>query len=231
MAQKGCVSDTHDACNHEPMCVYHKSEYIRFYCEECRVFICDDCISGKGKHRRCFKTKLSDYGNRSRRLLRERTKRAEDKLSKLSSELDLTMQVQKRFNEAVDESINSVVFRREIIRQKFDDLQKQLISKLDGLRNQANAQYEEFIKLHTNKYCKMQEITETIRTTETDMTEENMMIYTSKLNKYIDSSEVVPKLEPPSYVTDDKYFSLKYLQQLFGDIEFVEFNYLPIATY
>lgn len=176
------------------MCVYHKSEYIRFYCEECRVFICDDCISGNGKYRRCFKTKLSDYGNRTRRLLRERTKRAEDKLSKLSSELDLTMQVQKRFNEAVDESINSVVFRREIIRQKFDDLQKQLITKLDGLRNQANTQYEEFIKLHTNKYCKMKEITETIRTTETDMTEDNMMIYTSKLNTFIDTSEVVPNL-------------------------------------
>lgn len=45
-------------------CAEHTLQEIRFHCDACNVFVCDDCVSGEGKHSTCKKSKLNDHKNK-----------------------------------------------------------------------------------------------------------------------------------------------------------------------
>ncbi|CAC5396579.1 TRIM56 [Mytilus coruscus] len=85
-------------------CRDHQTEDVRFYCEDCKVFICDDCIIGDRKHSKCSKTKLKTYGDKQLHALREKTITVKDaKLPKIKTALKLAKDVQQCYNESQGE--------------------------------------------------------------------------------------------------------------------------------
>ncbi|XP_052061121.1 uncharacterized protein LOC127701292 [Mytilus californianus] len=207
----------------QDVCRDHQTEDVRFYCEDCKVFICDDCIIGDRKHSKCSKTKLKTYGDKQLHALREKTITVKDtKLPKIKTALKLAKDVQQCYNESVKEQMDLIRSRREIIRKHFDIIEDELTNILKKYEIEANKIFDGFIRLNTDRQTFIEHIIKCVQQGEVDLTSDSVAAYHSQLTEIIQyncSSEIVPKFEPLNFAISERYSTTKYYRRLFGHFE------------
>ncbi|CAC5396580.1 unnamed protein product [Mytilus coruscus] len=169
-------------------CVEHTSEEIRFFCEECHVFVCDDCVSGQGKHIRCTKVKLSEYGNKNKLCLIENVEEiTSKKLPHIKRTLELAKNVKGSFNKSMDENITDFRSNTQKIKAIIDELQEETIRGLEESRLKANVKFDEFISFHQNRYSKLAHVTEEIQQQKADIQPSDVVKYDFELKKNLNT--------------------------------------------
>lgn len=88
-------------------CAEHTLQEIRFHCDACNVFVCDDCVSGEGKHTTCKKSKLNDHKNKQV-LIESVAKITKKDIPRLTETMEVVTTVKGSFNESVDETITKI---------------------------------------------------------------------------------------------------------------------------
>ncbi|CAC5385671.1 unnamed protein product [Mytilus coruscus] len=199
-------------------CIEHTSEEIRFYCEECNVFVCDDCVSGQGKHIKCNKIKLSEYGAKNKQILIENVEEITNKnLPRLNETLEHATKVKGSFNKSVDENITEIRTKTQVIKAIFEELQEETIRQIDELRRQANMKFDEFLNHHHNRYSKLVQITGKVQQQKSDIQPSDVVKFDSEMRKMLHTehdSEIIPKLEPPCFEIDEQIKRMKRKQNL-----------------
>lgn len=205
------------------LCKDHQTEDVRFYCEDCKVLICDDCITGEQKHSKCSKTKLKTYGDKNLHALREKTITVkETKLPKIKAALKLAKDVQQCYNKSVQEQKDLIRSRREIIRKHFDEIEDELMDNLRKYEIEANRIFDGFIRLNTDRQNFIEYVIRCVQQGEVDLTSDSVAAYHSQLTEIIQyncSSEIVPKFEPLNFKISERYSTTKYYRRLFGHFE------------
>ncbi|XP_052061119.1 uncharacterized protein LOC127701291 [Mytilus californianus] len=200
-------------------CVEHTSEEIRFFCEECHVFVCDDCVSGQGKHIRCTKVKLSEYGNKNKLCLIENVEEiTSKKLPHINKTLELAKNVKGSFNKSMDENIADFRSKTQKIKAIIDELQEETIRELEESRLKANVKFDEFISFHQKRYSKLAHVTEEIQQQKADIQPSDVVKYDFELNKNLNTehdSETIPKLEPSRFEIAQQYLKKEFYQDIF----------------
>lgn len=200
-------------------CFQHSSEEIRFFCEECHVFVCDDCVSGQGKHIRCTKIKLREYGNKNKNCLIGSVEEiTSKKLPHIKRTLELAKNVKGSFNKSMDENIADVRSKTQIIKAILDELQKENIRALEESRLKGNMKFDEFINYHQKRYSELAHITEEIQQQKSDILPSDVVKYDFDLKKNLNIEhdlETIPKLEPSCFEIAQQYLEKEFYQDIF----------------
>ncbi|CAG2208234.1 unnamed protein product [Mytilus edulis] len=200
-------------------CFQHSSEEIRFFCEECHVFVCDDCVSGQGKHIRCKKIKLREYGNKNKNCLIGSVEEiTSKKLPHIKRTLELAKNVKGSFNKSMDENIADVRSKTQMIKAIIDELQKENIRALEESRLKGNMKFDEFINYHQKRYSELTHITEEIQQQKSDILPSDVVKYDFELKKNLNiehDSETIPKLEPSCFEIAQQYLEKEFYQDIF----------------
>ncbi|XP_063440101.1 uncharacterized protein LOC134721223 [Mytilus trossulus] len=200
-------------------CIEHTSEEIRFYCEECNVFVCDDCVTAAGKHIKCIKIKLSEYGAKNKQILIENVEEITDKnLPRLKETLELATKVKKSFNKSADENITEIRSKTQVIETILHELQEETIRQIDESRRQANIKFDEFLNHHQTRYNKLVQITEKVQQQKNDIQSSDVVKFDSEMKKMLHiehDSETIPKLEPPCFEINEQYLTKAFYQDIF----------------
>ncbi|CAG2200125.1 unnamed protein product [Mytilus edulis] len=115
------------------ICKKHETEEVRFYCEECKELICDDCVVGD--HSVCLKTKIGEYEQRQKRSLQETTKSAsETGVPNINRILERITIAKQSFNCSVDKEVESISSKTEIIIKIFNELKEELVKTFEDLK-------------------------------------------------------------------------------------------------
>ncbi|CAG2205497.1 unnamed protein product [Mytilus edulis] len=200
-------------------CIEHTSEEIRFYCKECNVFVCDDCVSGQGKHIKCNKIKLSEYGAKNKQILIENVEEITNKnLPRLKETLELAAKVKESFNKSADENITEIRSKTQVIETILHELQEETIRQIDESRRQANMKFDDFLDRHQNRYNKLVQITEKVQQQKSDIQSSDVVKFDSEMKKMLHvehGSESIPKLEPPCFEINEQYLTKAFYQDFF----------------
>jgi hypothetical protein len=88
-------------------CEQHETEEVRFYCEDCKVMICDDCIVGG--HRQHKTIKLKEFGVKCRESFTKATATAEvTKIPKLQKYINQAKDKQNNYSSSINKEIESI---------------------------------------------------------------------------------------------------------------------------
>ncbi|CAC5385672.1 unnamed protein product [Mytilus coruscus] len=214
-------------------CKKHETEEVRFYCEECKELICDDCVVGD--HSVCIKIKISEYGQRQKQSLQETIETAlETGVPNINRILEKIKNAKQSFNCSVDKEIESVCSKTEIIVKIFNELKKELVKSFENARKVANDTYDTFTQEHTQRKDNIQEIVDEIEKKGSDISTSDIAIYDSTLNELFYDNQFVEnslKIEIPKHRFHKEYEIKENLRHILGFLDYGEYDLpSPIET-
>ncbi|XP_063442368.1 uncharacterized protein LOC134722679 [Mytilus trossulus] len=214
-------------------CKKHETEEVRFYCEECKELICDDCVVGD--HTLCIKTKISEYGQRQKRSLQETTKSAsETRVPNINRRLEQIKIAKQSFNCLVDKEVESVCSKTDIIIKIFNEIKEELVKSFEEARRVANDTYDTFTQEHTQRKDNIQEIVDEIEKKGSNISTSDIAIYDSKLNELLNENQFVEtslKIEIPKHRFHKEYEMKENLRHILGILDYGEYDLpSPIET-
>ena len=120
-------------------CSRHGDEILKFYCSECELLICRDCIELKhSEHRHCC-GRVEDIGAEVLKSLKEEVGRSQEAIAKLDTAIDrckkVSKQVKKRKKEVDNKITESLAQVRETLLAKNEEI---CLQKITSLEMQAN---------------------------------------------------------------------------------------------
>lgn len=202
-------------------CEQHDTEEVRFYCEDCKVMICDDCIVGG--HRNHKSVKLKEFGVKCRESLTKATAEAEDtKIPKLQKYINQAKDRQNNFSSSINKEIEHIKSKRGLLNTILDELQQELVDILQKENGESKQQYDRFINAQELKENKIKEIVQHIKLKGTDISDTEVAKYNVRLDDLLvhdPYSDTVPNLVPPRYLFNEEFVSKEKLQHFIGYIE------------
>lgn len=215
------------------ICKKHETEEVRFYCEECKELICDDCVVGD--HSVCLKTKIGEYEQRQKRSLQETTKSASEAgVPNINRILERITIAKQSFNCSVDKEVESISSKTEIIIKIFNELKEELVKTFEDARQTANARYDTFTQEHTQRKDNIQEIVDEIEKKGSNISTSDIAIYDSKLNELLNENqfeETCLKIEIPKHRFHKEYEIKENLRHILGILDYGEYDLpSPIET-
>lgn len=196
-------------------CSEHKSEEVRFYCNDCNAMICDDCVvGGHSSHK---KTKLKEYCDAVILSVTEANKR----VPKIRKDIELAVNAKNIFNESIDRDIVEIRQKRELIRQVLNELHDDLIKNLEDARKAGNEKFDQFTRSLTRRCDSFKHIMEVIQSKGPNITQTEISICKSEFEQVMNSypfSENVPNIEPPRYRFTEDYISKENLKHVMGQL-------------
>lgn len=202
-------------------CEQHETEEVRFYCEDCKVMICDDCIVGG--HRQHKTVKLKEFGVKCRESFTKATATAEvTKIPKLQKYINQAKDKQNDYSSSINKEIERIKSKRGLLNTILDELQQELIDTLQKEDGESKKQYDRFINNQELKEKKIKEIVQHIKLKGTDISDTEVAKYNIALNELLvhdPYSDMVPNLVPPRYLFNEEFVSKEKLQHFIGYIE------------
>ncbi|XP_063442367.1 uncharacterized protein LOC134722678 [Mytilus trossulus] len=198
-------------------CAEHTLQEIRFHCDACNVFVCDDCVSGEGKHTTCKKSKLNDHNNKQV-LIESIAEITEKDIPRLTETMQVVTTIKGSFNESVDETITKIRSKTRKIKTIFHELQEEAIRQIDQSRHQANVKFEECYNYHHIRCSNLQQITRKVQQQNSNIQPSDVVKLNSELQKMANNennSENIPNIEPPSFEIEEKYLTKEFYQDFF----------------
>lgn len=202
-------------------CEQHETEEVRFYCEDCKVMICDDCIVGG--HRNHKSVKLKEFGVKCRESFTKVTTEAEDtKIPKLQQYINQAKDRQNNFSSSINKEIERIKSKRGLLNTILDELQQELIEILQKEHDESKQQYDRFINNQELKEKKIKETVQHIKLKGKDISDTEVAKYNVRLNDLLvhdPYSDTVPNLVPPRYLFNEEFVRKEKLQHFIGYIE------------
>ena len=202
-------------------CEQHETEEVRFYCEDCKVMICDDCIVGG--HRQHKTIKLKEFGVKCRESFTKATATAEvTKIPKLQKYINQAKDKQNNYSSSINKEIERIKSKRGLLNTILDELQQELIDTLQKEDGESKQQYDRFINNQELKEKKIKEIVQHIKLKGTDISDTEVAKYNITLKELLvhdPYSDIVPNLVPPHYLFHEEFVSKEKLQHFIGYIE------------
>lgn len=198
-------------------CAEHTLQEIRFHCDACNVFVCDDCVSGEGKHTTCKKSKLNDHKNKQV-LIESVAKITKKDIPRLTETMEVVTTVKGSFNESVDETITKIRTKTQKLKTIFHELQEEAIRQIDQSRDQANVKFDECYNSHRFRCSNLQQITTKVQQQNSNIQPSDVVKLNSELQKMANNennSENIPNIEPPSFEIEEKYLTKEFYQDIF----------------
>ncbi|XP_052063354.1 uncharacterized protein LOC127703017 [Mytilus californianus] len=214
-------------------CKKHETEEVRFFCEECKELICDDCVVGD--HSICIKTKISEYGQRQKRALQETTETASEiEVPKINRILEQVKNAKQSFNSSVDKEIASVCSKTENIIKIFNEIKVELIKSFEDACKTANDTFDKITQEHTQRKDNIQETVDEIEQKGSNLSTTDIAIYDSKLNELLNDNQFVEtslKIEIPKHCFHKEYEIKENLRHILGILDYGEYDLpSPIET-
>ncbi|CAC5400738.1 unnamed protein product [Mytilus coruscus] len=202
-------------------CEQHEHEEVRFFCQDCKLLVCDDCITGPHKSHKFMK--LKEFGTKCRNSLLKAITEAEDsKIPHIKESISKASDVQTILNTSVSEQVQIIRTKRQMINDTFDELQNELIENLNSEEKIADNEYKRFIKTQEKRIVDIQTILETCKTKSNDIPDTDIAKYHVTLKKLLEHdpyTDTIPNLQVPVYQFNEEFATKSKLRHIMGYTE------------
>lgn len=205
-------------------CEKHESEEVRFYCNDCKSLICDDCIVGVHKTHKFMKSK--EYGSSRRdQILKYPSVAGNTTIPKIQKIITEASECKSKYSDTIMDQTESIKSKRKLIDTTLDVLQKELVDNLNKTDKETRQLYDIFIKNQEFKVERIQKLVEEIKSKGSDIPDTDIAKYDVALENLIKldpHKDTMPSPKPPQYTFAEENVKKEKLQKLIGYIEHVE---------
>ncbi|XP_076117092.1 uncharacterized protein LOC143084913 [Mytilus galloprovincialis] len=202
-------------------CEQHEHEEVRFFCQDCKLLVCDDCITGPHKSHKFMK--LKEFGTKCRNSLLKAITDAEDsKIPQIKESISKASDVQTILKSSVSEQVELIRTKRQMIDDTFDELQNELIENLNSEEKIAENEYKRFIRTQEKRIVDIQTILETCQTNSNDIPDTDIAKYHVILKKLLEHdpyTDTIPNLQVPIYQFNEEFATKSKLRHIMGHTE------------